>query len=48
VPNLARRWPAQGREPELTQSVYRYRSPAEAERSRRSDDPVEQIAKSVI
>jgi hypothetical protein len=43
--NLARRWSANGRTPELTQAVYRHRSPADAERSRRADDPADAIAK---
>jgi hypothetical protein len=45
VPNLVRRWSANGRAPELTQIVYRHRSSADAERSRRADSPADRIAK---
>jgi hypothetical protein len=45
APNLVRRWSANGRAPELTQTVYRHRNAAAAEDAWDSDDPAARIAK---
>jgi len=42
--SLSRRWSADGRAPELTQTVTEHRSAADAQRSLRRDNPADHIA----